>query len=157
MATDEAAASYGLFQVAYAALDQGLTNSLVCFLRSRNECLAVALVAPMPFVRRLQALAALAAALDQDSEYVKHFRAGLSLAKDVSQWRNDRVHPRVEFLDGIRPVLVSKDGSQLQIDAEICWEKIRQSSAALSEIDAYTCRLVTDMELLDEMTSVDLE
>jgi hypothetical protein len=157
MATDQTAASYGIFQVAYAALDQGLTNSLVSFLRSRNESLAVALVALIPFGRRLQALEALATALDQDSEYVQHLRAALALAGNVSKWRNARVHPHVEFLDGIRPVLVNKDGSPLQIDAKVCWEKIRQSSAALSELDAYTDRLVSDVEILDGMMNVELE
>jgi hypothetical protein len=29
MTTDETACSYGLFQIAFAALDQGITNSLV--------------------------------------------------------------------------------------------------------------------------------
>lgn len=120
MTVDEAAASYGLFQVAYAALDQGITDSLVSFLRSGNEKLAVVLVAPLPFGRRLGELERLAKALEQESEYVHGLRTALNLARDVSQWRNARVHARVEFQDGIRPVLVSKDGSPLQIEAEIC-------------------------------------
>jgi len=157
MDIDETACSYGLFQVAYAALDQKLTNSLVSFLRSRNQKLATNLVGPIPFGKRLKALETLAKTLDQDSESVQKFLAALALARAVSEWRNARIHPRVEFIGGIRPMLVSKDGSPLQIDVTICWEKIRQSSDALSGLDAYTDRLVTDMELLDEMMNVDLE
>ena len=136
MTADETAASYGL-----------VTNSRVTFLRSRNETLAFALVAQMQFSPRL----------DQQSDHVQHFRAALALAKSVSEWRNARVHPRVEFLDGIRPVLIGKDGKPLQIDAASCCEKIRQSSLALSELDAYTDRLATDAKVLEEMMNVELE
>jgi hypothetical protein len=157
MVIDNAAASYGLFHVAYAALDQGITNSLVSFLRSRNENLAVKFVAQMPFGRRLQALEKLVKSLDQDSDYVHHFRKALFSAKELSKWRNDRVHPRVEFRDGIQPVLVNKDGTPMRIDAEACREKIRQSAYALSQLDAYTGRLVSDLEIHDEMLNVELD
>jgi hypothetical protein len=126
---DETAASYGLFQVAYASLDQGITNSLVAFLRAKDEMLAFDLIASIPFRVRLEKLDALAKTLNQESEYAQHIRAALSLAKQVSQWRNARVHPRVEFLDGIRPVLIGKkDGKPLEIDVATCWERFGRSA-----------------------------
>lgn len=157
MTIDEPAASYGLFQVAFAALNQGLANSLISFLAPTNEHLAEHLVAPMTFSRRLEALQALAKTLDRESDYVQHFRAALDSAKEVSEWRNARIHARVEFSDGIRPVLMGKDGKPIEIDVESCWEKIRQSTLTLSELDAYTHRLVSNAKIMDEMMNAEPE
>jgi hypothetical protein len=147
---DDTTAAYGLFHVAYAALDQVITNSLVSLRRSPDEQVENRL-AWVPLSKRLKLLEDVAKPLDQSCDYVQHFSEALALAKEVQAWRNSCVHARVEFLDGIRPVLLNReDGKPVQLDAATCEEKIRQSIKAQVELDAYIGMIVARAEFLDE-------
>ena len=130
---DETASWDKLFQTAFDALDQGITSSLVSFLRSKNENETRALYTRMSFSGRVKKLEELTQPLDNENEYVQHFRKALATAKEVEELR-DR-HVRL-------------------IDAASCLEKIH---FALTELDAYTNRLVTDAKVLDQMMNVKLE
>ena len=82
---------------------------------------------------------------------MEELKQACKLAKDLSKWRNDRIHSEVRFIEN-RPVILDEEGKPLQIDYETCEEKIRDAIRARGAMEASVPHLVAyEMDLIDLM------
>jgi hypothetical protein len=151
---DAHTSAYGLFQVAFAGLDTRLSRSVVALLCCKNTLLGFAVVRTIPFGRRLEILQKAIKAVTGNSPItseIEELKQACKLAKDVSKWRNDRIHSEVRFNEN-RPVVVDSEGRPLQIDYDICVQKIREAIHAGIAMQATVPHLVAcEMDLHDLM------
>jgi hypothetical protein len=151
---DAPTSAYGLFQVAFACLDTRLSRSVVALLCCKNTELAFAVVRRMPFNQRLQILQKAIKTVTGNSHIapeMEELKQACNLAKDVSEWRNKRIHSEVRFIEN-RPVILDGEGKPLQIDCETCVEKIREAIRAGIAMEASVPHLVAcEMDLYDLM------
>lgn len=151
---DAHTSAYGLFQVAFAVLDTRLSRSVVALLCCKNVELAFAVVRRMPFGQRLQILQrGVEKAVDNGLHIpeMEELKQACKLAKDVSKWRNDRIHSEVRYVEN-RPVILDEEGKAPQIDCETCEEKIRDAIRARGAMEASVPHLVAyAMDLHDLM------
>jgi hypothetical protein len=75
------------------------------------------------------------------------------MARQVSEWRNDRIHGEVRFIDN-RLILVGDDDQPLQINETICMEKANLAIQALVEMQAHVPFLVSCLDLDDAIDEV---
>ena len=151
---DAPTSAYGLFQVAFAGLDTRLSRSVVALLCCKNTKPAFAVVRGMPFSRRLEILQKAIKTVTGNSHIspeMEELEQACKLAKDVSKWRNDRIHSEVRFIEN-QPVILDDEGKPLQIDYETCVEKIREAIRGGVAMEASVPHLVAfEMDLYDLM------
>jgi len=69
----------------------------------------------------------------------------------MSKWRNERIHGEVRFIEN-QPVIVDETGRPLQINVQICEEKMRDAIRAGVNMEASMPHLVAcEMDLRDLM------
>jgi|SRR5208337_2255028 len=151
---DAHTSAYGLFQVAFAGLDTRLSRSVVALLCCKNTEPTFAVVRRMPFGQRLQVLQRAVEKAVGNGLHIpemEELQQACKLAKDVSKWRNDRIHSEVRFIEN-RPVILDEEGKRLQIDYQTCVEKIREAIHAGVAMEASVPHLVAcEMDLHDLM------
>jgi hypothetical protein len=129
MPTESDLAAYGEFNIAYALLDTTITNAITYLLRNPDPQIAAELFyVRMTLGRRLDVLQKLANKLKNAhrlrDENVPHLLDAIKRARDISKWRNDRIHARVRYEP--RKLAVSftgKTGEDLDIEFTDCREK----------------------------------
>lgn len=151
---DAHTSAYGLFQVAFAGLDTRLSRCVVALLSCKNANATFALVRRIPFGRRLDILRKAIKAANGKSPTIPEIdelEQACKLAKEISKWRNARIHGEVRFNEN-RPVIVDEDGNPLQIDCQSFVQKIREAIRAGIAMQASVPHLVAyEMDLHDLM------
>ena len=153
MVIDPDAAAYGVFQIAFATLDTRLSRFLAALCRCKNDKLTFAILRRMPFGHRLatlrKAIRSSPPEMQSDPE-IQELKASCDLAEGIQEWRNGRIHAEVRFLEN-RPVLVGGDGDPLEINREVCEQKILEAIRAGIAMEAAVPHLVAYELDLEEL------
>jgi len=151
---DPDAAAYGIFQLAFATMDTRLSRSLVALFQCKSTKFAFAIVSRIPFSKRLTMLRKVVRTATADLRYdldIQELKKACDLAEKVQQWRNSRIHAEVRFSEN-RPILVDEYGNPLQIDRDICEQKIREALRVGIAMEAAAPHLIAYRLDLDELS-----
>jgi hypothetical protein len=151
---DPDAAAYGIFQIAFATMDTRLSRALAALCRCKRTKFTFAILSREPFGRRLATLrkAVKTAMLDlQNDPDIEELEKACDLAQKVQQWRNSRTHAEVRFAEN-RPVLIDEYGKPLQIDRDVCEQKIREAMQVGIAMEAAVPHLVAYEMDIEELS-----
>ena len=144
----EDVAAFGLFHLAFAMVDDEVSKSLVTFLRSPNEDLALEIVGTMPLERRLRVLKALLASVKSEGPEKCALQKAMANIEEVRKWRNDRAHARAKIdIQAANVMLLGKNGRQIDIKAAICEDMIRKAEQAASTLKTHIPQFVDRQEV----------
>jgi len=150
---DPHTAAYGRFQLAFTALDTTVSDSLVALQRPSDPQRAFA-----ETKRRLRLfgyrLTELIAKVEQcgENEVTRAVLDACATARQISKWRNSRVHAKVRFVRD-ELVLVGDDEMPVQITDRLCDEQASRAIEALVQIKARMPFLVSCLNVHDMIDS----
>lgn len=166
MHPDETSAAYGLFTITYAYLGQQLAGA-VFYLRRRNE---PKLQFPQVMKRSAEQLIdALLAELGEIEttafgreveREIDALRRICSEFRAVKDWRDQRIHARVQIDDSGIALFDWRTRKQLPMTAEECYEFRKRAIALAVGLDMHVGRMLDEAEIrakIDELISTALE
>jgi hypothetical protein len=152
-------AAYGMFQIAFAALDTRLSWTLFAISVCEGEGLSFESIRRETFGRRLDTLEKLRKRLAHklkradaspraiDADLDELTRA-CDAARSVQNWRNGRIHAKVMFSDEGAPVLI-QNGRRLRLDREECEQRIHEAvkaGLAIETLAKYIVAILQDIK-----------
>jgi hypothetical protein len=148
----DAAAAYGEFNLAFAALETELARSLVLLNDEGNFWNAFRKVRWWKFIQKVEALRKITAVFQNGVEdsSVSLINDALQQSVIVADWRNDRIHGDVWLVNGF-VVVLGRDGKPVQIDAIECSKMRHNAILALCNIQTNVDRLVAARNVDREM------
>lgn len=157
MKLDETTAAFGLFHLAFANLTEQLASAVFCIRRIKEPNVKFEEIFKLKFSNLCKALMAELnkfdgrQSIDMDVQYVRHFCAK---ARDLSAWRNERVHARVQIDEGVITIYNSRTGKQLTLNRDECLAKIEEAIGFALALDQNVASLLGHLKSdqdIDEM------
>jgi hypothetical protein len=148
MKLDETTAAFGMFHLAFANLTQQLASAVFLIRRIKEPNLKFQKVFRIEFSNLCKALMAELnqfdgrQAIDMDVKYVRHF---CSKARDLSEWRNERVHARVQIDEGVITIYNSRTCKQLSLNCDECLAKIAEAIGFALALDQNVASLLRNL------------
>jgi len=154
MKFDETTAAFGMFHLAFANLTQRLESAVFLIRRIKEPNLNFQEVMQLQFSDLCKALKSGLKQLDgrqsieTDVQYVRHFCAK---ARELSKWRNERVHARVQIDEGAITIYNSRTGKQLILNRDECLGKIQEAIGFALALDQNVASLLRNLKSEQEI------
>jgi len=149
MTLDGNAAAFGLFQLAFANLQQQLATVVFFLRRVEEPNLKFGEVFKLELRRLRRSLKEQLRKLKEHSSMSMEIQLLQKTCSEIgvlAQWRNDRAHPRVRIDEDGIAIFNWKTGKPLSIHRDECVEKIQQAIRITVDLEMYGATLSKQLE-----------
>lgn len=157
MTLDDNAAAYGLFQLVFANLVQQFATAVFYIQRNQNPGLHFNEVFRRDFSRLRDILKDELKQFEANSFHdmeVQDIRNACAKAATLAEWRNPRVHARVQIDANGIAIYDKVTLKRLAIDRDDCLEKIRQAIGIQMNLDQAVGQLLRNVQSQQQITAM---
>ncbi len=153
MTIDQAAAAYGLFQLAFAEVVDHIAGTLFALRQQKEADLSYSNVFGLNFGRQIRELEGELKTFDQYQsqwmvEHLGPLREACRRARLLSNWRNKRIHARVQRTEAGLALFDWRTLERLSISHDECAEKIDEALWIVGTLKCYAPHLVDHLDWL---------